>query len=109
MVKIFTQSPKIVYECEKGGKFSLFDSNISGTFTELVPNKRLGMNWRNKRWPDEHYSTCTLEFTEKEDCTLLTLTQNGIPHNFVENTEDGWRNFYFNAIKQSFGFGSRLF
>ena len=54
------------------------------------------MNWRNKRWPDEHYSLVTLEFDEKEDCTLLQLTQTGVPAAFMENTEDGWRNFYFN-------------
>jgi activator of HSP90 ATPase len=66
------------------------------------------MNWRNKRWIDEHYSVATLEFIEKEDHTVLKLVQTGIPESYVENTEDGWRNFYFNAIKQTFGFGSRI-
>ena len=73
-----------------------------------VLNTKIVMNWRNKRWPDEHYSVVTLEFNEKEDCTLLDLTQTGIPHSFLENTQDGWRNFYFNAIRQKFGYGSRL-
>ena len=66
------------------------------------------MNWRNKRWPEEHYSLAVLEFVEKEDFTLLTLTQQGIPQNFYENTQDGWRNFYWNSIRQTFGFGSQL-
>ena len=66
------------------------------------------MNWRNKRWPDEHYSVATLEFNEKEDCTILNLTQTGVPKNFYENTQDGWKNFYFNSIRQRFGYGSRL-
>jgi len=108
MVKAFTQSSKIVYEPEKGGKFALFDSNITGSFVELIVNKKITMNWRNKRWPEEHYSVCTLEFNEQEDCTMLKLVQTGIPNNFIENTEDGWRNFYFNSIRQSFGYGSRL-
>jgi activator of HSP90 ATPase len=66
------------------------------------------MNWRNKRWIEEHYSLATLEFKELEDHTQVTLVQTGIPENFVDNTEDGWRNFYFNAIKQTFGMGSRM-
>ena len=79
-----------------------------GKTNSKAPNKKIVMNWRNKRWIDEHYSVATLELNEKEDHTLLTLTQTGIPENFLENTEDGWRNFYFNSIKQTFGFGSRI-
>lgn len=109
MVKAFTHNTNLVYEPEKGGKFSLFDNNIQGTFINLVANKRITMNWRNKRWPEGYFSLAILEFEEKEDYTLLTLTQTGVPANFVENTEDGWRNFYWNAIRQTFGYGSRIF
>ena len=66
------------------------------------------MNWRYKQWPSEHYSLVTIELNEKEDCTVLTLTQTGVPQNFVENTEEGWKRFYWSSIKQTFGFGSRL-
>lgn len=108
MVRAFSHSSNLVYEPEKNGKFALFDSNITGHFTELSPYKRIVMYWRNKRWPDEHYSLVSLEFNEKEDHTVLTLTQSAIPHNFLENTEEGWKNFYFNSIRQTFGYGSRL-
>ncbi|RMZ93971.1 activator of 90 kDa heat shock ATPase -like protein, partial [Brachionus plicatilis] len=67
MVRAFGRSSNIVYEPEKGGKFSLFDSNVTGSFVELVPNKKIVMNWKNKRWADDHYSVVTLEFNEKED------------------------------------------
>lgn len=109
LVKAFTQNTSLVYEPEKGGKFSLFDNNIQGTFISLVKNKRITMNWRNKRWPEGYFSLVLLDFEEKEDHTLLKLTQTGIPQNFYENTEDGWRNFYWNAIRQTFGYGSRIF
>lgn len=109
LVKAFTQTSTLVYEAKKGGNFSLFDGNITGSFIELVPTSKIVMKWRNKRWsPDDHFSTVTLEFNEKEDCTFLNLTQTSVPQNFVENTQDGWRNFYFNAIRQKFGYGSRL-
>lgn len=109
LVKAFTQSTNIVYEPETLGKFSLFDNNVSGYFISLVPNKKIAMNWRNKRWPEGYFSVATLEFEEREDDTLLKLTQTGVPANFYENTQDGWRNFYWNAIRQKFGFGSKIF
>lgn len=109
MVRAFTHGSAANYEAQKGGKFSLFDGNISGNFMELILNEKIVMNWRYKQWPDEHYSVVTLEFREKEDCTDLVLNQTGIPHNFLENTEEGWRRFYWNAIKQTFGFGSSIF
>jgi hypothetical protein len=36
MVRAFTRYPSAVCEAEKGGKFALFDSNVTGTFVELV-------------------------------------------------------------------------
>ncbi len=67
------------------------------------------MNWRNKRWPEEHYSLATLEFKEKEDCTEIKLSHMGVPQAFAENTEEGWKRFYWSAIRQTFGYGSGLF
>jgi len=109
MVRAFTHNSISIYEPKLGGKFSLFDANISGEFIEMVQNKKLVMNWRNKRWPEGCYSLAVLDFNEKDDCTVLALTQTGIPENFLDNTEEGWKNFYFNSIKQTFGFGSRIF
>lgn len=109
MVRAFTNNAVVTYEAEKHGKFALFDSNISGTFIELTPNKRITMNWRNKRWPEEHYSIVTLEFTEKSDCSEISLNHLAIPQAFLENTEEGWKRFYWNAIRQTFGYGSGIF
>ena len=50
----------------------------------------------------------TLEFKEKEDCTEIKLSHMGIPQTYMENTEEGWKRFYWNAIRQTFGFGSGL-
>lgn len=36
----FSKSPAVL-EAEKGGKFQMFDGNISGEYTELVSNLRL--------------------------------------------------------------------
>lgn len=36
----FSKSPAVL-EAEKGGKFQMFDGNISGEYTELVSNLKL--------------------------------------------------------------------
>lgn len=109
LVRAFTKNAVVKYEAEKDGKFSLFDSNITGTFIALVPNKRITMNWRNKRWPEGHYSIVTLEFTEKVDCAEIKLNHLAIPEAYLENTEEGWKRFYWSAIRQTFGYGSGIF
>lgn len=108
MVRAWTQNAIDKYEPEKDGKFSLFSGNIQGTFMQFTPNKQIIMNWRNKMWPEGHFSIVTLEFTEKSDCSEVKLKHLAIPKVFAENTEEGWRRFYWNAIKQTFGYGAGL-
>ncbi len=67
------------------------------------------MRWRSKSWPDEHYSTVTLELSENDGSTDVKITQSEIPENEFERTKEGWHRYYWEAIKQTFGFGARLF
>lgn len=62
-----------------------------------------------KTWPDGHYSTVALNFKGQDNMTSLHLLQNGVPADHYDSTEDGWRRHYFEAIKQTFGVGARLF
>ena len=62
-----------------------------------------------KGWPDAHYSVVTFEFDEKDDSTVLTMTQTGVPDSEVERTKEGWKLNYWNRIKQVFGFEARIF
>ncbi|XP_064089383.1 activator of 90 kDa heat shock protein ATPase homolog 1-like isoform X1 [Macrobrachium nipponense] len=107
MVVAFTHSD-VKLEVEKGGKFELFGGNITGEFTSLVPNKRITQNWRFRSWPNGHYSEVVIDLVQKEDQTELTLTQTGIPSNDLERTREGWRNYYWESIKRTFGFGTML-
>ncbi|KAK3093090.1 hypothetical protein FSP39_010967 [Pinctada imbricata] len=108
MVQAFTGAPAEM-EVEKGGKFSLLHGNITGEFVELVPEKKIVQRWRVKGWPEAHYSQVTFEFDEKDDSTVLTMTQSGVPDNEVERTKEGWKINYWNRIKQIFGFEARIF
>ncbi|KAK7049793.1 AHA1, activator of heat shock 90kDa protein ATPase [Halocaridina rubra] len=107
MVIAFTRGD-VKLEVEKGGKFELFGGNISGEFENLVPNKQITQKWRFKTWPNGHYSYVTIDLVQKEDQTELVLTQTGIPSSDLERTKQGWRNYYWESIKRTFGFGAML-
>lgn len=94
-----------VYNAEKGGQFLLFSGNVSGTFTELVDSKKIVKSWRLKHWPDGHHSEATIVLDQTDKGTRMTLTQTGVPETDVERTKQGWKNFYWNPIKFTFGFG----
>ncbi|XP_077587618.1 activator of 90 kDa heat shock protein ATPase homolog 1b [Stigmatopora nigra] len=108
MTQAFTHAPATV-DGEKGGRFQLLGGNVLGEFTELVQNEKLVMKWRYNNWPCEHYATVTLSFADRRNETELRMDCRGVPNDDEERTRDGWRRFYFEAIKQTFGFGARLF
>lgn len=68
MVTAFTHG-QVKLEATKGGEFSMFGGNITGTFEELVPGERIVQKWRYKQWPEGHFSTVTINIHEKV-CTI---------------------------------------
>jgi activator of HSP90 ATPase len=108
MIRIFTTDEAMV-DSSKGGRFSLFGGNVLGEFVELVPDKKIVMRWRFKSWPAKHYSTVNIELHQKDDCTILKLSQTEIPIGEFDKTREGWKNHYWRSIKQRFGFGACLF
>jgi len=71
-----------------------------------IPDKKIEMRWRFKSWPEGHHSKVTLQLEQKTDGTELRLKQTGIPANSFEQTQDGWQNYYWKSIKQTFGYGA---
>ena len=107
LVSAFTRGPA-VSEPEANGQFSYFGGNVSGTFVSVTPDQEIRQKWRFKSWPEGHFSEVCIQFEEKADHTLVTVSQTGIPSNDVERTENGWKTLYFQSLKQTFGFGSIL-
>ncbi|RUS92072.1 hypothetical protein EGW08_000096 [Elysia chlorotica] len=99
----------IVFDPAKGERFSLAGGNIVGEFVELIPDVKIVQRWRVKSWPCEHYSEVTLDISENEGKTKLNLTQTGVPSSEIEKTREGWKENYWNRMRQIFGFGSRIF
>ncbi|XP_020650038.2 activator of 90 kDa heat shock protein ATPase homolog 1 isoform X1 [Pogona vitticeps] len=108
MVQAFTHSPAVV-EADKGGKFQLLDGTVTGEFTELISEKQIAMKWRFKSWPEGHFAMITLTFADKFGETEVHLEGRGIPASEEERTKEGWQRYYFEGIKQTFGYGARLF
>lgn len=66
----------------------------------------------NVRWyfcSTEHYATITITFMDRSSETELKVECRGVPDNEEERTKEGWKRYYFEAIKQTFGYGARLF
>ncbi|KAM3833906.1 activator of 90 kDa heat shock protein ATPase homolog 1-like [Diretmus argenteus] len=108
MVQAFTQASATV-DAEKGGRFRLLDGNVLGEFMDLVPDQKIAMKWRYNTWPCEHYATITLTFSDRGSETELAAECRGVPDSEEERTRHGWQRYYFQAIKQTFGFGARLY
>lgn len=108
MVQAFTRSSASV-DGERGGRFRLLDGNVYGEFTDLIPDEKIAMRWRFNDWPCEHYASISLCLVDRSSETELRAEFRGVPENEEERTKDGWRRYYFQAIKQTFGFGARLY
>ncbi|KAM9294635.1 activator of 90 kDa heat shock protein ATPase homolog 1 [Gastrophryne carolinensis] len=107
LVQGFTHAPAVV-EAEKGGKFQLLGGNVCGEFVELEEDKRIVMSWRFKSWPAGHHATITLTMSNKGGETELQMEARGVPQNEAQSMKDGWKRYYFEGIKQTFGFGAML-
>ncbi|XP_066140824.1 activator of 90 kDa heat shock protein ATPase homolog 1 isoform X1 [Euwallacea fornicatus] len=107
MVTAFTRG-HVKLDAVKGGKFELFGGNITGSFEELVPNKKIVQHWRYKQWPEGHYSLVTIDIDQKSDHTDVLLTQSAVPSSEIEVTKTNWERYYWEALKHTFGYGVHL-
>lgn len=77
--------------------------------TLQIPAKKIVQKWRFKEWPQNYFSTVTLQFEVKDNKTVLNVTQEGVPDSDRERTEGGWNSNYFTRIKGIFGYGAMVF
>jgi len=89
----------------EGGTFSLLGGAITGENIKLVPGTKIVQKWRFTSWPAGHYSRVTIDLTEEEGVTNLSLVQESVPYDDAEKTEEGWRRNIWGRAKMMFGFG----
>lgn len=107
LVSAFTHQ-SVMFQAIKGGRFQLFDGNITGEFIELCPGKKIVQHWRTKQWPDWLYSTVTVNINQQEDHTKVKVTLVGVPKSDETMTRQNWERYYFTPIKRTFGYGMLL-
>jgi activator of HSP90 ATPase len=68
---------------------------------ELVEGKKIVQAWHFEEdgWPEDHFSICTFLFEEQDNKTKLTFLQTGVPVHKVESLKSGWKQFYWDAMK----------
>ncbi len=83
-----------------GGKFSVWDGQITGTNLNLIPDKKIIQSWRDSDWEEGVYSTATFSFAAIDSGTRLTFTQTGVPDDAYEDIKQGWKDFYWTPMKE---------
>jgi activator of HSP90 ATPase len=102
----FTRAPPRVFEGAKpGGKFAIFDGNVSGEFVTLESPKKIVQKWRLKQWPEGHMSSQEIIFDQNDvdRVTNMRVTWTGVPVGQEEVVQRNWEGYYVRSIKQTFG------
>jgi len=82
----------------EGSKFSLWGGDIHGTNTKIVDNKVLEQNWFSGDWVEA--SEVKFELSSDGDTTIVKLTHTNVPESDSKDIDQGWKDYYLNAIKE---------
>lgn len=93
-----------------GGRFSIFDGNVTGEYVSLDSPTHVVQKWRLAQWPEGHYSTQEIWFDQNniDRVTMMRVTWTGVPIGQEEVVQRNWDGYYVRSIKQTFGFGTIL-
>lgn len=110
-IAAFTRAPPKVFEgAKEGGKFEIFDGNVSGAYAKLQKPTYIEQKWRLAQWPAGHFSTLKIKFEQNEvdAVTVMRVDWEGVPVGQEEPTRRNWQTYYVEAMKRTFGFGTIL-
>jgi activator of HSP90 ATPase len=89
-----------VMSTEPGSEFSLWDGDITGKNLEFVQDKKIVQEWY---FGDrEEKSIVTIIIAPDRDDSIVIVEQTNIPDDEFDNIAEGWREYYFGAIKDFF-------
>ena len=87
------------FDLKEGGEFSYWGGDIHGTNTKIVANKLLEQDWYGEDRP-EHCYKVSFELNEVGGATTVHLIHADVPDEEAEDFEEGWKDFYFDPIKE---------
>ena len=83
-----------------GAAFSAYDGSLSGIIVDLVPDRRIVLAWRADSWAEGDYSIARFTLTPAGKGTRVVFEQFGIPSFDYAGVRDGWRDFYWEPMRQ---------
>ena len=85
------------------GAFTAWDGYIEGKTIEMEPGRRIVQKWRTTDFPSSSPdSTVEIILEEVEKGTKISLIHTEIPKGQKEDYKQGWKDFYFNPMKDYF-------
>ena len=86
---------------EIGSSFTAYDSALSGTILEVVPDSKIVQSWRgsDEGWIPGHYSTATFLLEDILGGTRLVFVQTGVPEESYDQIVQGWQTYYWPKLK----------
>ena len=89
-----------VMEPTEGFEFTIFDGDITGKNIKVVENELLVQNWYFGDVTDE--SMVTIKLSPHEKGTRVTIEHTNVPDEDFDEFEEGWKTYYWGAIKDFF-------
>jgi uncharacterized protein YndB with AHSA1/START domain len=87
-------------EASEGTEFSIFDGDITGRNIRVTPNVQLVQEWYFGDQQEE--SIVTIDLKPHQLGTKVNLEHTNVPDDDLENIEEGWKEYYWGAIKEFF-------
>jgi uncharacterized protein YndB with AHSA1/START domain len=84
----------------EGTEFSIFEGDISGRNISFIENQQLVQEWYFG--DNEEQSVVTINLKPSSNGTHVELIHTNIPDEDYENMEEGWKTYYWGAIKKYF-------
>lgn len=99
-------APRLFEGAKPGGKFSIFDGNVTGEFVTLESPRKIVQKWRLAQWPEGHMSSQEIVFDQNDvdKVTNARVTWSGVPVGQEEVVKRNWDGYYIRSIKQTFGY-----
>jgi activator of HSP90 ATPase len=83
-----------------GAKFRAYGRHLEGVNIEVKDNKELIQAWRAADWPKGVYSIVQFKITKSGNKTKVAFTHTGIPSKFHSKIKMGWKEHYWEPIKE---------
>ncbi len=96
LIEAWSGAPAVMSD-EEGARFSLWDGDIYGTNTKVVPQKLLEQEWYSRDW--DKPSKVVFLFSGEGDRTVVMLVHTRIPEHEAKDLAQGWRDYYMGAVK----------